>query len=455
MACSVVILAAGRGSRMQSDLPKVLHPIGGVPMLGRLVETARSLNPHSISIVYHNHLDQIQAALPQLKNNVDWVYQDQLLGTGHAVSAAMQANAQIQAGKVLVLLGDAPLICADTIERLIKQTPNEGIGLLLAKRPDPTGLGRVVYNNGHIVRIVEEVDANEEEKAIQDIWTGVLCAPADKLAGWLSKLDNNNAQNEFYLPGILPQALAEGAPVLGVYEPDWQTTQGINTRNQLAQAERFFQQKQAEKLIAKGLTLADPARFDLRGELNVGQDVFIDINAVIEGVVSIGHSTQIGPNVQLRNVQIGANVTIKGFCVIENAVIEAGCTIGPFAHLRPGSHLKSGAKIGNFVEVKNTTLGKNSKANHLSYLGDATIGENVNIGAGTITCNYDGKKKHPTTIEDGAFIGSGTELIAPVTIGKNALIGAGSTITTNAPADQLTLRRAKQRSINYREPTSV
>jgi bifunctional UDP-N-acetylglucosamine pyrophosphorylase/glucosamine-1-phosphate N-acetyltransferase len=446
MSLHIVILAAGQGKRMHSAISKVLHPIGGKPMLQRVVETAIGLNPEAIHVVIGHGGEQIKRMLTHLP--VQWVVQAEQLGTGHAV---MQALPHIPpTARVLVLSGDVPLIQLQTLQNLVKQSEsNHSLSLLLACVDDPTGLGRIVRDEtGEIIAIVEEKDASAQERSINEIYSGICCAYARDLNRWLPALSKNNAQGEYYLTAILAMAVAEHLLITSLQAPEIIEIQGVNNRVQLQQLERVFQQHVAMKLLLSGVTLADAARLDVRGELHCGTDVFIDVNTVFSGEVYVGDGSTIAPNCILNNVKIGKNCTVFSNSVLDNCVLGDNCQVGPFARLRPGTQLAADCKIGNFVETKNAVFDEGSKASHLSYLGDVTIGKQVNIGAGTITCNYDGVLKHKTVIEDGAFIGSDTQLVAPVTIGKNATIGAGSTIRKNAPAGELTLTESKQKTIH-------
>lgn len=449
MSLQIVILAAGQGKRMYSTMPKVLHQLAGKPMLTRVVETAQQLNPDAIHVIYGHGGEQIKNALPTLA--VNWVFQAEQLGTGHAV---MQALPHIPlASQVLILSADVPLIQAQTLRSLLDSNQSRvdkktSLSLLLATLDNPTGLGRIVRNDqGEICAIVEERDATEEQKHIREIYSGICCAQASDLARWLPKLSSNNAQGEYYLTEIITLAVAEQLPITSMQATDSMEIQGVNDRLQLQQLERVWQQRIARQLMLSGVSLADANRLDIRGELICGQDVFIDINTVFSGNVVLGNGCRIGPNCTLNNVILGANCEIFANSVLDDCQIGDTCDVGPFARLRPGTKLANGCKIGNFVETKNAVFAANSKASHLSYLGDATIGSRVNIGAGTITCNYDGANKHQTIIEDGVFIGSDTQLVAPVTIGANATIGAGSTIRKDAPAGELTLTESKQKTI--------
>lgn len=444
MKLHVMILAAGKGQRMMSDLPKVLHPIGGKPMLEHVIETAQQLNPQAIDVVYGNGGNKVAEILQHLP--VHWVEQQQLLGTGHAV---MQALPQCQDDeRVLILYGDVPLITAKSLQLLLEKTPNDGLGLIVAELADATGFGRIIRNQqGHITAIIEHRDATESQRAIKEINTGIITTTARNLKKWLPQLKNANAQKEYYLTDIIALAASENLSISGATAFSSEEIQGVNDRCQLAALERHYQRRIAKELMYSGVGIADPERIDIRGEVSIAPDVFLDINVILEGHVVIGKNSRIGPNVMLKNVEIGDNVEILAHSVIEGAVIDDNCQIGPFARVRPDTVIAAGVKLGNFVEVKKTFLGRESKAHHFGYLGDAIIGSHVNIGAGTITCNYDGKNKYQTQIADNAFVGANSTLVAPVSIGKNATIGAGSTITHDAPPDTLTLARARQATI--------
>ncbi|MDH5327285.1 MAG: bifunctional UDP-N-acetylglucosamine diphosphorylase/glucosamine-1-phosphate N-acetyltransferase GlmU [Gammaproteobacteria bacterium] len=440
---SVIILAAGQGTRMKSALPKVLHELGAKPMLEHVVDTAMGLNASSCFVVYGHGGELVPKQLSHLP--VQWVLQAEQLGTGHAVD---QATPHIQnADTVLVLYGDVPLITPKTLSELIKNVSDEQMSLLTATLPNPSGYGRIVRDvSGQVQSIVEQKDATVEQLQIKEINTGMLAVKGDLLKRWLKRLENNNAQGEYYLTDIIAMAVKEGVTVRTCKAATLYEIEGVNNKLQLAELERVYQRQQADRLMLEGITLKDPARFDLRGQLSAGQDVVIDVDVVIEGKVTLGNNVSIGPFCQLRDCHIGNNVTVLSHCNLEGSTIGNDCSIGPFARLRPETELADKAKIGNFVEVKKSQLGPGSKVNHLSYIGDTTMGSNVNIGAGTITCNYDGANKHQTVIEDNAFIGSDTQLVAPVTIGEGATVGAGSTITHDAPPKQLTLSRAQQKS---------
>lgn len=448
MPLHIIILAAGQGQRMRSSTPKVLHSIAGQSMLEHVIRTAQSLKPQQIHVVIGHAGAQIQAAFSD--SPVHWVEQQEQLGTGHAV---LQALPHIPPhAKILVLYADTPLLRSDTLAKLLylydTTKTHQPLALLLAYVPNPYGFGRIVRDsNQHIMAIVEEKDANEQQRLIAEIYPGICCTSAENLRRWLPKLSPKNAQKELYLTDIVAMARAEQHPIPFVHTQDYQDILGVNDRAQLQQAERIWQQRQARELMLSGVTLADANRIDIRGTLTTGRDVFIDINNVFIGNVHIGEGSLIEPNCVLTNVTIGANTTILASSVLADCVIGDHCHIGPFTHIRPGTKVAAHCKIGNFVEAKKAVFGEHSKASHLSYLGDVSIGSQVNIGAGTITCNYDGVHKHQTIIEDGAFIGSDTQLVAPVTIGRNATIGAGSTIRSDAPPNELTLTVSKQKTI--------
>jgi bifunctional UDP-N-acetylglucosamine pyrophosphorylase/glucosamine-1-phosphate N-acetyltransferase len=441
---TTIILAAGKGTRMKSDLPKVLHPLAGKPMISHVLDTAGQLSPERICVVYGHGGE----ALPQSLDRGDlvWVLQEPQLGTGHAVQQAVPHLDM--AGVCLILYGDVPLIRSETLQEMVLIAREGAIALLTVKLADPAGYGRIVRGaGGRVERIVEHKDASAEELAIQEVNTGILCLPAAKLAGWLARLSNDNAQGEYYLTDVIGMAAAEGERILPCHPASEWEVMGVNSRAQLAELERRHQRNIADSLMTAGVTLIDPARLDVRGSLDCGRDVLIDANCVFEGRVVLGDKTVVGANCVLKDVEVGPGVTIKPFCHIDGARIGAGAIIGPYARIRPGTELAEEAHVGNFVELKNAQVGFNSKINHLSYVGDATVGRKVNIGAGTITCNYDGANKHRTVIEDEAFIGSDSQLVAPVTVGKGATLGAGTTLTKDAPAGELTLSRAKQLTI--------
>lgn len=444
MSLNVVILAAGQGKRMQSDLPKVLHPLAGRPLLAHVLDTARALTPSRIVVVYGHGGDRVVTAVtaPDLR----FALQEPQLGTGHAVQQALPHLDT--AHPTLVLYGDVPLIGVATLNALAAAAQN-GMALLSADFQDPTGYGRVLRDErGEVAAIVEQRDATPDQLAIREVNTGFMVLPTARLADWLGSLSNANAQGEYYLTDLVSKARASAVPVVAVAAPDAVETLGVNSKVQLAQLERLYQGRRADALMNAGVMLADPARIDVRGTLTCGRDVFIDVNCVFEGRVTLADGVSIGPNCVLKDVEIGAGTRMEAFTHVEGAVVGAGCRIGPYARLRPGADLAEAVHIGNFVEVKASTIAAGSKANHLAYVGDSTVGRNVNIGAGTITCNYDGANKHRTVIEDDVFIGSDTQLVAPVVVRRGATIGAGSTITREAPAEQLTLSRSKQTSIS-------
>ncbi|MHB1142064.1 MAG: bifunctional UDP-N-acetylglucosamine diphosphorylase/glucosamine-1-phosphate N-acetyltransferase GlmU [Sulfuricaulis sp.] len=436
----IVILAAGQGKRMYSDMPKVLHGLAGKPLLGHVLDTAHALKPAAIHVVYGHGGEQVRAAFPQA--GVHWVHQAEQKGTGHAVAQAMPKVAD--PATVLVLYGDVPLIRPQTLQELLA-TAGSGLALLTAELDDPGAYGRILRDkSGHVIRIVESKDASPEEARVREVNTGFLAAPAAKLRKWLAGLKNHNAQGEYYLTDIISMAVAEQVAIATHAPRDLSEILGVNSKPELAQLERMYQKQQAEKLMQQGVTLRDPARLDVRGELTCGRDVVIDVNVIFEGKVTLGDRVQVGPNNVIRDSRIGSGTVIHPNCVIEQADIGADCRIGPFARLRPEAKLAAQVHVGNFVEVKKSEVGEGSKMNHLSYIGDTTIGSGVNIGAGTITCNYDGANKHRTVIGDNVFVGSNTALVAPVTVGAGATIGAGSVITKEAPPGELTLTRAPQ-----------
>ncbi|MDD1784019.1 bifunctional UDP-N-acetylglucosamine diphosphorylase/glucosamine-1-phosphate N-acetyltransferase GlmU [Enterovibrio sp. ZSDZ35] len=450
MSFSAVILAAGKGTRMYSNLPKVLHTLAGKPMVKHVIDTCTSLGAQNLHLVYGHGGEAMKAALAE--EPVQWVLQAEQLGTGHAVAqAAPEFHDEEQ---VLILYGDVPLISEQTIENLLDAQPVDGIALLTVVLDNPAGYGRIVRRNGPVVAIVEDKDASQEQKLIKEINTGVMVATGRDLRRWLSALKNENAQGEYYLTDVIAIAHAEGRAVEAVHPESAIEVEGVNNRIQLARLERAYQAAQAEKLLESGVMLRDPARFDLRGQLQCGTDVEIDVNVVIEGSVTLGDNVVIGAGCVLKDCEIDDNTIVRPYSVIEGASVGEDCTVGPFTRLRPGAELVGDSHVGNFVEVKNARLGQGSKANHLTYLGDAEIGDRVNIGAGTITCNYDGANKHKTIIEDDVFIGSDSQLVAPVTIKKGATVGAGTTVTTNVGEDQLIITRAKARTLDgWQRPT--
>ena len=445
MKITTIILAAGKGTRMRSELPKILHKIANKTLLQHVYDMSYQLNNNAIKIVYGHRADLVRDTLKALV--VDWIEQKQQLGTGHAV---MQVSDQIaNTDTVLILYGDVPLLKLATVKQLIANITDQSLALLTVNLLNPTGYGRIVRNDsGQVTKIVEEKDASATEKLINEGNTGIMAVQGKFLKKWLSQLSNKNAQGEYYLTDIIEMAVADGFNVLTSQPESVDEVLGVNNRLQLSHLERVYQQEQAEILMEQGVTLIDPARFDLRGTIeHLGIDIVIDVNVIIEGKNSIGNNVKIGANTHIKDSIIGDNVEILANCVIENAVVGQGSKVGPYARLRPETVLAENVHIGNFVEIKKSSVAAFSKINHLSYIGDSTVGSKVNIGAGTITCNYDGVNKFRTIIEDGAFIGSDTQLVAPVTIGKNATIGAGSTITRNSPENQLTLSRVKQVSL--------
>ena len=444
MLLHVVILAAGMGKRMHSDLPKVLHHLAGRPLLAHVIDTAKALDSAAIHVVHGHEGDQVRAYFHD--TSIHWVEQETQLGTGHAVMQAIPGVPDDAI--VLIVYGDVPLVRADTLRSVTAKATPRSIGLVTAVVREPEGLGRILRDqSGRVLGIVEHKDANEDERSIMEINTGILAAPAAMLRGWIEALENKNAQGEYYLTDGISRAAGEGVEIQTVSPATADETLGVNDRVELSRLERIYQRREADTLMRAGVTLSDPARLDVRGRVVAGRDVYIDVNVILEGEVRIGDCVHIGSNCVLKDVDVGAGTEILPNCVMESASVGDGCRIGPFARIRPGTRLEQSVHIGNFVEVKATTIGKGSKANHLTYLGDAEIGARVNVGAGTITCNYDGANKHRTIIGDGAFIGSGAELVAPVTINAGATIGAGSTISKDAPENQLTLTRVKQVSL--------
>ncbi|MDK1290311.1 bifunctional UDP-N-acetylglucosamine diphosphorylase/glucosamine-1-phosphate N-acetyltransferase GlmU [Pseudoalteromonas umbrosa] len=443
MALNTVILAAGKGTRMRSNLPKVLHPVAGKPMVQHVIDNSNALGARATNLVYGHGAEQLKAHLSH--NDVNWVLQEEQLGTGHAVAVAKEYISDEDT--VLVLYGDVPLTKQSTLEKLLAVTPEKGLSVLTVTLDNPMGYGRMVRENGKLVGIVEQKDASQEQLKIQEINTGIMAANGELLKKWLGQLSNNNAQGEYYLTDIVAMAHAEGVEITSAQPDDEMEVEGANNRVQLAALERAYQARQATELMINGASLADPARIDVRGEVTTGQDVEIDINVIFEGKVTIGHNVRIGPNCVLKDCTIGDGVEIKANSVVEEAEVKANCTLGPFARLRPGAVMEENAHVGNFVEMKKSRLGSGSKANHFTYLGDTQVGEKVNIGAGTITCNYDGVNKSQTVIGDGAFIGSNSSLVAPVKIGEKATIAAGSVITSTVQDEQLAVARGKQRNI--------
>ncbi len=444
MNLSIVILAAGKGTRMRSALPKVLQPLAGRPLLAHVLDVARELKPAAIHVVYGHGGEQVRQVCDA--DDLSWVLQAEQKGTGHAV---MQAMPQIPpAHEVLILCGDVPLVRAGVLKALVAASAGERLAVLTACLDDPAGYGRIVRDDaGHVSAIVEERDATARQRALHEINTGLMACPAGLLSSWLGRIGDDNAQREYYLTDIVGLAVADGQAVMAVDAGEADEVLGINDRRQLAHSESLLRRRRTGELLESGVTLVDPARVDIRGRLVCGRDVHIDINTVFSGDVELGDDVEVGPNTIIRDSVIGAGTRVLPNSLIEEATVGKACEIGPFARLRPGAELAESAKVGNFVEIKKSRVGKGSKVNHLTYIGDATIGDKVNVGAGTITCNYDGANKHRTIIGDGAFIGSGVELVAPVEIGAGATIGAGSTISKAAPAERLTLERARQVTI--------
>ena len=451
MAIKSIILAAGKGTRMRSMQPKILHPLAGKPLVEHVYDLCQELEDNTITIVFGHGGETVRKALDSL--SVSWVEQAEQLGTGHAVQ---QAESQINDNDtVLILYGDVPLLKLATVKVLLADVSDKTLALLTVELDQPKGYGRIVRDNkNQVINITEEKDASEQVKQIREVNTGILAVAGASLKRWLRLLENNNTQNEYYLTDIIALAVSEGVAIKTSQPVHSSEVLGVNNKSQLSYLERVYQAQQAEILMLQGVTLADPNRFDLRGEITkLGQDVSIDVNVILEGTLEIGDGVTIGPNCVIKNSKIANGVEILANCVIENATVGADSRIGPFARLRPAAEIQSSVHIGNFVEVKKSIIGQGSKVNHLSYIGDCQIGESVNVGAGTITCNYDGINKSLTIIEDGAFIGSSTQLVAPVTVGKNSTIAAGSTITKNTPEEQLTLSRAKQITIKgWRRP---
>jgi len=450
MSVNVVILAAGQGKRMYSQLPKVLHTVAGKPLIAHVIAAARALEPNRVCVVYGHGGDHVRDVMQDA--NLVFARQEPQLGTGHAVQQALPllSNAAV----TLVLYGDVPLIQVETLRRLVSAC-RDSVAVLTAELADPKGYGRVVRSaQGAITSIVEEKDATDAQRRIHEVNTGVVALPTSRLAGWLSRLKNDNAQREYYLTDVVRLALHDNVHVDAMCVEDASEILGVNSRAQLAHLEREFQRRYAYALLDRGVSLADPDRLDVRGTLTCGHDVRIDVNCVFEGIVNVGNAVEIGPNCVLKNVCVAAGTRIEPFSHLEDAVIGERCRIGPYARIRPGTRLAEDVHIGNFVEVKASDIAAGSKANHLAYIGDATIGRNVNVGAGTITCNYDGANKHRTIIEDDVFIGSDTQLVAPVTVRRGATIGAGSTITREVAAEALALTRVKQSTIpGWKRPT--
>lgn len=450
MSLDIVILAAGQGTRMRSALPKVLHPVAGKSMLGHVIDIARELKPQGIHVVIGHGADAVRERLAA--DDLNFVMQTEQLGTGHAVAQALPA---LTSDRVLILYGDVPLIEKTTLERLLEQVNDQQLGLLTVTLDDPTGYGRIVRNaSGQVEAIVEHKDASAAQRLINEGNTGILAVPATKLGDWLGRLSNSNAQGEYYLTDVIAMAVADGLVVATEQPLDAMEVQGANDRRQLAELERHYQLRAARALMAQGVTLRDPARFDQRGEVTVGRDVMIDINVILEGKVVIEDNVEIGANCIIKNSTLRKGAIVKANSHLEGAEVGEGADCGPFARLRPGAVLGAKAHVGNFVELKNAVLGEGAKAGHLSYLGDAEIGARTNIGAGTITCNYDGVNKHRTVMGEDVFVGSNTSLVAPLNLGDRVTTGAGSVVTSDVPVDNLAVGRGKQRNIEgWKRPT--
>ncbi|MEN9750899.1 MAG: fused N-acetyl glucosamine-phosphate uridyltransferase [Pseudomonadota bacterium] len=449
MSLSIVILAAGKGTRMRSDLPKVLQPLAHKPLLGYVIDASMSFNPKQLIVVYGYGGDQVQKTFPS--PNIQWAEQKEQLGTGHAVQQAIPFIKD--EGSTLILYGDVPLIDQETIQRLIKKG-QKNLAVLTYSKEDPKGYGRIVRKDDRIQKIVEEKDCDASQKNIKEINTGIMCAPNHLLKNWLGRLNNQNAQKEYYLTDIVGLSIEDNIEVLSESADNEVSITGINSKSELATMERNYQLMTAKKLMEEGVTLIDPSRIDIRGEVTVGQDVTIDVGCIFEGKVHLGNHVKIAAYSHIKDSTIGDHTSIEPYSHIVESTVGTHCRIGPFARLRPGTKLQNQVHIGNFVEIKNSEVNDETNINHLSYVGDSLVGKSVNIGAGTITCNYDGANKHPTTIEDDVFIGSNTALVAPIKIGKGATIAAGSTITKDAPPGDLTVSRSKQTSISgWTKPT--
>lgn len=448
MAIRLIVLAAGKGTRMKSAMPKVLHPLAGKPLLAHVLDTVAALDPAGITVVIGHGAEQVKQSISASSDlTLHWAVQEEQLGTGHAVQQGLAAIADDDT--VLITYGDVPLTRGTTYQALLDVCNERNIGLLTLMMEDPSGYGRIIRQGGAIVGVVEQKDASHDQLTISEVNAGVVAIKGGSLKSLLSRLDNNNAQGEYYLTDIHSLAVKDGLNIVAVHPDDAWETDGVNSRSQLARLERLHQHHLAQQLMDDGVTLADPARIDVRGTLHTGTDVSIDINCVFEGMCSIGSNVTIGPNCLISGSTIADNSVVLANCVLENAVVGENTTVGPFARLRPGTELGASVRIGNFVETKNAKIGNASKVNHLSYVGDTVVGTNVNVGAGTITCNYDGANKHQTVIEDNVFIGSNSALVAPVKINAGATVGAGSTITRNVPPDALSITRSKQTDIEH------
>jgi bifunctional UDP-N-acetylglucosamine pyrophosphorylase/glucosamine-1-phosphate N-acetyltransferase len=460
MTIDVVVLAAGQGSRMKSQLPKVLHPIAGKPMLAHVLDSAKAVNADAMHVVIGHGAEKVKAAF-SAEENLTWALQAEQKGTGHAVMMALDSLAA--EGTTLILYGDVPLTQPETLQILIELANDKQLGLLTVNMADSSGYGRIVRDaNDKVIAIVEHKDANAEQLLIKEVNTGILAVPTAKLHQWLPELSNDNAQGEYYLTDIIAMAVKNGLVVETLQPANEQETYGVNNRQQQAELERWYQTQQVNALMAQGVTVLDPSRLDIRlgatanAGLTVGNDVVIDINVIIEGQVALGDGVEIGPNCIIKNSTLAAGTKVEAFSHIENATVASSCVVGPYARLRPGADLADGAKVGNFCEVKKSQIGKGAKVNHLTYIGDAIIGANANIGAGTITCNYDGVNKFKTEIGENAFIGSNSSLVAPVKIGANATIAAGSTVTKEVAAEELAVARGKQRNISgWQRPAKI
>ncbi|MEH8022302.1 bifunctional UDP-N-acetylglucosamine diphosphorylase/glucosamine-1-phosphate N-acetyltransferase GlmU [Rheinheimera metallidurans] len=452
MALNVVILAAGKGTRMKSDLPKVLHKVAERPMVQHVIDTARALGAEKPQLVYGYGADALKSSLGE--QPLHWVLQAEQLGTGHAVAQA--AGNIADNDTVLVLYGDVPLTELETLKQLLNAKPANGVAILTVKLANPTGYGRIVRENGKVVGIIEQKDATPEQLKINEVNSGIMALPGKQLKNWLGRLSNSNAQGEYYLTDIIAMAHSEGVDIATAHPSDAMEVEGANNRVQLAALERAYQQRKANELMLAGANLRDPARIDVRGSVTVGNDVMIDVNVVFEGKVVLGKGVTVGANCILKDCTIGDNTEVKPNSMIEQSTVGSNCSVGPYARLRPDSVMLDDSHVGNFVEMKKTTLGEGSKANHLTYLGDAVIGNKVNVGAGTITCNYDGANKFVTTIKDGAFIGSNSSLVAPVTVGVNATVGAGTVLTRDAADGELVVARVKQKHIaGWQRPVKI